>query len=382
MSIRNPYVVLEVTRSATAAELKAAYKRLAFKHHPDRNHGAAYHTERFKDIVEAYDILSDPDKRARFDRLYFTSNTQTFAKAHPQPSGPSAYGHRTGYDPFQDVGTNQPSSNTFTGRGGRRYTYASPHQIFIALFLLACTATGSLWMGALMDRNTARNRLAEGDYISAIEYDSTYGEAWFALAENQLSKGYYVNAAYNMDRAFRLVDDIPLSWYWHRGRVAEHLGEMSIASGFYGTFMVHTGLKENGDTLDLLDSCKYRLACLLLLNNVNPDSSYKIIKSVSTKAALSPTFMYIRGLAALEAGYFSESVKELQAAADASFRPGESYYYLGHAYLAMADTAVACKAWDIALTSGSTKADSLMRKYCTFEQHTTQPSSLTIYVKP
>lgn len=62
------YEVLGVSRTATDQELKAAYRRLALQHHPDRNPGNAQSEERFKECSEAYQVLSDPQKRAAYDR--------------------------------------------------------------------------------------------------------------------------------------------------------------------------------------------------------------------------------------------------------------------------------------------------------------------------
>ena len=61
------YEVLEIHRSASNDDIKKSYKRLAFEYHPDRNQGNTGAEERFKVINEAYQILSDPDKRARYD---------------------------------------------------------------------------------------------------------------------------------------------------------------------------------------------------------------------------------------------------------------------------------------------------------------------------
>ena len=62
------YEVLNVSREATDAELKAAYRKLAMQYHPDRNPGNAAAEERFKECSEAYQVLSDADKRAAYDR--------------------------------------------------------------------------------------------------------------------------------------------------------------------------------------------------------------------------------------------------------------------------------------------------------------------------
>ncbi|HEX9071828.1 MAG TPA: molecular chaperone DnaJ [Pseudolabrys sp.] len=69
MSKRDYYEVLGVTRSYTEVELKAAFRKLAMQHHPDRNPGDKDCEHRFKEINEAYDVLKDGDKRAAYDRF-------------------------------------------------------------------------------------------------------------------------------------------------------------------------------------------------------------------------------------------------------------------------------------------------------------------------
>src|SRR5581483_12433090 len=68
-SKRDYYEVLGVERAASAQEIKKAYRKLAAQHHPDKNPGNAEAEERFKEAAEAYAVLSDADKRARFDRF-------------------------------------------------------------------------------------------------------------------------------------------------------------------------------------------------------------------------------------------------------------------------------------------------------------------------
>lgn len=66
---RDYYNVLGIDRGATADEIKRAYRTLALRYHPDRNQGDAVAESRFKDVSEAYRVLSDPEERARYDRL-------------------------------------------------------------------------------------------------------------------------------------------------------------------------------------------------------------------------------------------------------------------------------------------------------------------------
>lgn len=67
--MRDPYEVLGVDRSSTADEIKAAFRKLASQHHPDRNPDDAGAQQRFKEINAAHQILSDPQKRAAYDRM-------------------------------------------------------------------------------------------------------------------------------------------------------------------------------------------------------------------------------------------------------------------------------------------------------------------------
>ncbi len=63
------YRILGVNRDADGKEIKKAYRKLARQHHPDVNPGDKKAEERFKEINEAYEVLSDPEKRARYDQL-------------------------------------------------------------------------------------------------------------------------------------------------------------------------------------------------------------------------------------------------------------------------------------------------------------------------
>ena len=71
MSKRDYYDVLGVPKSSTEKEIKKAYKRLAMKYHPDKNQGDAQAADKFKEIKEAYEILTDADKRGQYDEAIF-----------------------------------------------------------------------------------------------------------------------------------------------------------------------------------------------------------------------------------------------------------------------------------------------------------------------
>ena len=69
MDYKDYYQILGVERSASADDIRKAYRKLAMQYHPDRNPGNKQSEDKFKEINEAYQVLSDKEKRARFDQL-------------------------------------------------------------------------------------------------------------------------------------------------------------------------------------------------------------------------------------------------------------------------------------------------------------------------
>ncbi len=106
MAQQDLYEVLGVPQTADESEIKKAYRRLAMKYHPDRNQGDAEAEERFKQVQAAYEVLSDADKRAIYDRYGHAGLNQ---QAGPGGPGGAGFGDIFG-DVFADI---------FGGGGGR-----------------------------------------------------------------------------------------------------------------------------------------------------------------------------------------------------------------------------------------------------------------------
>jgi DnaJ-class molecular chaperone len=128
----DPYTILGVARSANEKDIKSAYRTLAKELHPDRNAGKPNAAERFAEVTQAYDFLSDKDKRARFDRGEIDADGNPAAPFGFGGGGASASsgfgGAQRGYrhDGFEGMGQGGPEGidigdifeGLFGGRGG------------------------------------------------------------------------------------------------------------------------------------------------------------------------------------------------------------------------------------------------------------------------
>ena len=116
MAKRDYYDVLGVTKNASEDDIKKAYRKLAMKHHPDRNQGddAKKSEDKFKEAKEAYEMLSDPQKRAAYDQ-YGHAGVDPNMGGGFRPGGPGAEGFGGFAEAFGDI-----FGDIFGGGGGAR----------------------------------------------------------------------------------------------------------------------------------------------------------------------------------------------------------------------------------------------------------------------
>ncbi|MFN2137749.1 MAG: DnaJ C-terminal domain-containing protein [Candidatus Promineifilaceae bacterium] len=150
MEVKDYYQTLGVSKNATTEEIKKAYRKLARKYHPDVNPGDATAEERFKDINEANEVLSDPDKRQKYDK--FGSQWQQYERAGGaaddfdwsqwasagQPGGRRGYTQTVSPEEFEQIFGSQAGAGGFSDffetmfGGGRRGAgggfYSDPRQ--------------------------------------------------------------------------------------------------------------------------------------------------------------------------------------------------------------------------------------------------------------
>lgn len=121
MEFRDYYATLGVAKTASEKEIKAAFRKLARKHHPDVNPGDAKAEGKFKEINEAYEVLGDPEKRKKYDEL--GANWKAYEQAQRAGFDP-----RQGGSPFGGAGGFPFGAGAAGGPSGAGYRQVSPEE--------------------------------------------------------------------------------------------------------------------------------------------------------------------------------------------------------------------------------------------------------------
>ena len=116
MEYKDYYKILGVAKTATDKEIKAAYRKLARKHHPDVNAGNKEAEARFKDIGEAYEVLGDKEKRKQYDEL--GANWKAYSRGGPQGQPWPGGGARIDFEDLGGAGGFSDFFRTFFSGGG------------------------------------------------------------------------------------------------------------------------------------------------------------------------------------------------------------------------------------------------------------------------
>ncbi len=116
MDYKDYYKVLGVDKNATQDAIKKAYRKLAIKHHPDKNKGNKQSEEKFKEVAEANDVLSDPEKRKKYDEM--GSNWNQYQNYQQQPNQGNTYRQYARQGGGQSRQYSGDINEMFGGRGG------------------------------------------------------------------------------------------------------------------------------------------------------------------------------------------------------------------------------------------------------------------------
>ena len=130
MSKKDFYEILGVSKSSSQDEIKKAYRKVAMQFHPDRNPGDKAAEEKFKEAAEAYEILSDADKRAQYDRF---GHQATSAGRGGGYGGGAGMNMDDIFSQFGDIFGDESPFGSFFGGGGRRSSGGSNLRVKIKL---------------------------------------------------------------------------------------------------------------------------------------------------------------------------------------------------------------------------------------------------------
>jgi len=122
MAKRDYYEVLGVSRNASSDELKKAYRKVAMKHHPDRNSGDKNSEEKFKEASEAFEVLGDKEKRSRYDQFGHAAEGMGSGMGGFGAAGGSGFGDVFG-DIFSEFFSGSPGNTASRGERGSDLQY-------------------------------------------------------------------------------------------------------------------------------------------------------------------------------------------------------------------------------------------------------------------
>ena len=159
---RDYYETLGISKSATADEIKSSFRKLARKHHPDMAKDKKVAEEKFKEIYEAYEVLSDPEKRKKYDE--YGSNWEHAGQGFPPNAGG---GGRAGYG-GGGFGGGSPFGNGGAGDGGEFHFGGTGYSDFFEQFF--GTRRGRGYGGGVdFEETPQKGRDVEADILVTLE---------------------------------------------------------------------------------------------------------------------------------------------------------------------------------------------------------------------
>ncbi len=328
------YRILEVPPSASAEQIRRAYKRLALQWHPDRHQGSVRHEEHFKAITMAYQVLSDPERRLRYD---YQRGRPAVAPPAYRPSEAAVPGHRPTY---RRVHRRRPVVIT-----------DSPRQRLTMLLLLLAFVPLAFGLDTLMGYlSVPANQFAIAHHVLGRSGDYFFTKARQAQDVNRLAEArdYY-------EAAFAYTHEVPAEWYYWRGNHRRDSRAFVAA---------------RTDYLAALARAPHYEAAWLALAQVE---AYQLRNVAAARTAYSqvialnpeePAAWLGRAYCQLRTDDFAAALRDLSAVWRlVPTPPAQAFYYRGIArfYLGQAG---ACQDWAEAYARGEVAAEAMLGHYC------------------
>lgn len=361
---------------ATPEEIKAAYKKLAMKYHPDRNQGSKFHEEHFKKILEAYQTLSDKTERDFYDlRMFYnaarqeaasTETTQQTTRPNKGPDG-DIYGtagrYARGYQQQQNAKREYDSRPKDAPKTQPKW-YTRAHYFVLLFWIIASGSMLFFWLNAAINHHLAAEALDKGDFETALEYDYKWGDAHLLKAKHFFYAQFpdYQRAIIHLELAKKYMST-------PSGEVYKLIGDCYYQQAEFVSALINytSALEQSPQDPEI----NLMLGKVNTLSLKRPDDGRKFLTE-AIKFAKPNSITHFEALFAyaysyLEDGNMIGAKSYFDKAAQSPHANSELFYLRGQTNYRLGNFIEACQDWDKGRTMGNYEATTQFDiKHCDF----------------
>ncbi len=347
------YQILEIGVRATPEEIKAAYKKKAFEFHPDKNNGNRDSEEKFKQVLEAYQTLSDAKKKDLYDVKLFYKSITVSGSDQRFKGGPKTRQERE-KDDYNNRKSDREAYREYKGPPIKeRLTIQS---VALTLLVFGSIAMLAYWFGDFMNRWTAKEHLRNGDYEGALHFDDTFGEAYYARFKDRQKMGVSLKVLLpDINLAIRLSDEVDYHQYMDRAALYFQMDSLEKCRLDF-----EMARKVNSKS----DTAAFALAELHAYYFNQPKKALTFYDSTLKISPNFPEANFGRGFMLYRMKQFPLALQQFNHCIELRIQDKRVFFYRGSTQLVMGDSLAACADLDQSLTMGMDEAKPILDQYC------------------
>jgi curved DNA-binding protein CbpA len=350
------YDILGIPSSSTTEEIKAAYKKLAKQHHPDKNAGSNWHEEQFKKINQAYQVLSDASKRRQYDSRLEYEAFQQQNKTNGNNSRPTP---KTEYK--RSVYASKKSKSAKNSALYKIYLIIAGVFLFTGIagyffydFMNHYTAEDLYKQAKELDK-TGRYKEAFMLYTDALSFDNKYSEAYEKRAVASINAiEDYKSAEYDYTNAIIYSKEPSANLYFKRAKCLLHLKKYNLAIIDLDSVL---SINHSADS-----AVFYKAEINYFIENYRnaiPDYSLFLTRHPSSsESLLKRSFCYYKN------EQYQEALNDFEQLHKLKPEDGETYYYSAFTHFALKDSIKGCNDLNYAYIMGFGEANNALKMYC------------------